>query len=141
MNQSVLVNTMVWIENYRQKHPNIKPYMADPYTVQIIESPAINEEDIKVAWTDWFKRIHVRDYLFGTLDDNLRFQALAHELVHVAQYKNVFKMIWVRTFGRFFAEKEAYKLGEMAEQWIVAERAKELESMRHVELESIDDKN
>lgn len=142
MNNTVLENTMVWIEYYRRAHSNTKPYMENPHLVKIIESPPANQEDTKVAWTDWFKRIHVRGYLFSTLDDNLRFQALAHELVHISQYRR-FKglgMLWYRSFGRKFAEEEAEAMGIMAENWIVKERSKELDSLgpKTVELEVIE---
>ena len=92
--------------------------MASPIGASIIiEKNRKKYRNSVVAWTDFYKRIHIYNEFF-TEEDTFIYQILVHELVHVKQYENFWNMLWARSFGRHKSEEEATEIGEKAEIWI-----------------------
>lgn len=100
-----------------------------PFFAEIIIDDNSSYDDSKVGWTAFDKSIHVKKlYYDNYADPSIKnpssrdpfiYQIITHELVHAKQYATIPGLIWARSIGRFWAEKEAKRIGEMAETWIV----------------------
>lgn len=98
--------------------------IADPMSVRfIVEDDGKIENSAKVGWTDFFNRVHIKRFCLIP-EDSFAYQVVAHELVHVNQYRSLrigalrFGLLWARTLGRINAEREALRIGKEAEIWV-----------------------
>ncbi len=113
-----LTEVRILLERFRLDNPKIK--MASPYlTTVILEKSKGYSSDVS-GWVDLFKRVHIYSIYFENTYDSFAYFVLAHELVHVYQYRNLFTMLWTKTFGRDAAEAEANQIAELAEKQILA---------------------
>lgn len=110
------------LEVVKNKINNYKQLFSEKRLSKVFEAQIMIEEDYDkwgsgvVAWTS-FNTIKIKKYVID-LEDTFIYQILAHELVHLKQYSNIWSIIWYRTFGRFSAEKEAYSVGIAVEKWV-----------------------
>lgn len=114
--RSIINNVLYNIDKYKfiEKEENL----ANPLEVKIKVEDDINAwgENV-VAWTSFDKTIVIKPYII-TNEDTFIYDVLAHELVHVNQYRTILGFILARTIYRSKSENKAVEIGQKVESWI-----------------------
>ena len=118
----ILSKVFANIEIYQESNTNTLLGEISIEKIFIVTDDYYIERD---AWIDLQKNIYIKQHLINAykFDDNkpLLYGAIAHELVHAYQYKNIFTLIFVKIF-RKYSESQAKDYSAKAERWIVENR-------------------